>query len=1548
MRKLISGLATAAIALGIVGLPALATPASALSPGLSFSSVNQPTWQTNGVVWALGQSHGLVVAGGTFTSLVPPPGQSGNARPVSALAILDAETGNPAACQLSVGYTGGTPTVRAVATSPDGNTVYIAGAFSSVGGVSVSRFAAINPATCTVLPLRISSISSTVRAISATTSTIYIGGDFMSVSGQTRQRFAAVSASTGALLPFSANADNVGRAVATSPDGTKVAIGGDFDHVNGADSHSIAVVDAITGAVVRNYPLGFITQTSVTKTIVSSGNAFYVGNEGTGGGVFDGRFAIDWNTLDQLWRDTCLGATQAVLVYKNLLYSAVHAHDCSSMNEFPDGKRNYFIAEGIDNPTLVSWNPVGNDGINEGIGPRALIVSTGKTTNTDFLWAGGEFTMINGKTQMGLTRFGPTPSAPPPAATVTAEALTPGAIQVRVRTVVDPDDSVLTYSIYRNGAATPIWTGQATSLWWTRPQITFNDTDVVPGTNYSYRVTVTDGTTTTALSGTSTAKASATGSPYASTIIADNPDLYWRYDGNSTAVAQDKSGATLTGLNGLYKFGVTPGMPGPITGDTGSAAEFNGTDGYLYNDQSKPGPSTYSVETWFKTTSTTGGELISYGSGRPRTDNLATNPSGSYDRNVYMDNAGHVLSGTYVGFVSLVSSPKTYNDGQWHHVVSTLGSSGTNLYIDGVRVASNGQTGAQSYNGVWHVGGDNLNGWPSQPSSTFFSGQMAETAVYNHALTYQQITNHFVAGGGTTTTNKPPTDAYGAAVFNGDPQFYWRFNEPSGQAAADSSFAGQNAGTLGSGVVRNATGGVMNGPDISTTGNDTSTVATTTQLQSSPSSYSIQGWFKTTSNQGGKIFGFENAQTGLGSNYDKQVYMTNSGALIFGVYTGGFQTVQTPASYNDGQWHQVVATQGPGGMTLYVDGVNVGTNPTSDNQSYAGYWRTGGGNLGSWPSQPSSNFFTGSIDEMAVYYNTMTAAAVQQQYNLAVPDTTAPSVPAGVAANATGQNVTLTWTASTDNVGVTGYDVFRGTSAGFVAGAASKIGSSTTASYADTVVTPGTYFYKVEAFDVAGNNSDSSTAASVTVADTQTPSVPAGVVATATTGGVQLSWSASTDNVAVTGYDVYRGTSADFAVGDASKVGHVTSPAFTEGGLAAGTYYYKVVASDAAGNTSAPSSAAQVAVLDALTPSTPMNVAATVSGDSVSVTWTASIIGNGDTPSYNVYRGSSADFAVGAASLLGQSTQTNYADNGLGQGSYYYKIVAVAPGGQTSAPSDAVSGSIADLVAPSVPANLAATASGGTVGLSWSPATDNVGVTGYEVYRGTSLSFVVGDTSRIGTTVSTTYSNAVSTPGTYYYKVTAFDAAGNSSGASLAATATIVAPSVTVKVNPAADAMVAQAAPGTNYGSANYMSTRSSASTMLSSYLNFSLPAAPDGMVLTGAKLQVRTTTDSTSGTADDVTLKMVTTPWTESTVNWNNRPSATSAPALSTMTGATAINTVYSFTLDTTVVASLEGSNGSFLMDNANSGIDNFRIWSKESTTVSYRPVLLLEYSSK
>jgi chitodextrinase len=187
-------------------------------------------------------------------------------------------------------------------------------------------------------------------------------------------------------------------------------------------------------------------------------------------------------------------------------------------------------------------------------------------------------------------------------------------------------------------------------------------------------------------------------------------------------------------------------------------------------------------------------------------------------------------------------------------------------------------------------------------------------------------------------------------------------------------------------------------------------------------------------------------------------------------------------------------------------------------------------------------------------------------------DTQPPTAPTGLAATSrTSTSVRLGWSASTDDVGVTGYDVYRdGTFAGTVAAT----------SFTASGLAPGTsYTFTVKAHDAAGNVSAAATVAASTTAsgpgaDTTPPSAPTALAVTARTAdSVTVGWAASTDDVGVAGYDVYAG---------ADVVGSTSSTSFTVSHLSPGTTYtFTVRARDAAGNLSVASNPVQLATGDA-------------------------------------------------------------------------------------------------------------------------------------------------------------------------------------------------------------------------------------------------------------------------------------------------------------------------------------------------------------------------------
>lgn len=738
-RRSVTALALALTA-PLLTVPLAATEAAALTGPVALTADDLSTWQTNGIVHALAQADGVVFAGGTFSAIRPAGAVAGapTEQPAVNFAAFDAATGEPTGCTLSFTVGTGTATVRALTVSPDGQTLYAGGYFGAVNGVGVSSLAAIDIGTCTPSPDFHPAVTATVRALDVTDSTVYLGGDFGAVNGQTRERFAAVD-TAGALTAWTANADEPGRAVEVAADGQHVVIGGDFFTVNGTNSHALAVTDATTGAVTTAYPSGFFPTNSVVKDITADASGVYTASEGTGGGVFDGRAAFEPDTFAQRWRDTCLGATQALQLYQGVVYSASHAHDCSSMGSFPDGQRRHLLAQTTSDPTLLGWAPDTNDGIGEGIGPRVFALAP--KNGTDYLWVGGEFTTVDGSAQQALTRVASGPdTGAPTVPQVKVESVEAGQVAVHWRSSYDTDDSHLTYRVYKDGGSTPVYEVSGDSLPWSRPQLTWTDTAVAAGETHSYRISASDGTNTTARSAAQSVTVASATDAYAAQVRSDGAGLYWRFNETSGAYAADSSSGDDSGVHwNAPTQAVADGAAG-----SGSSVGYTGSQSeWTYTDKRHATPSAYSLELWFKTTTTTGGKLIGFA-------NKVQLTSTSYDKHIYMTNAGRLIFGVYPGAIRTISTLQSFNNGAWHHVVATQGGDGIKLYVDGTLQASNSTvTGSEPKSGFWRVGGDNLDSWTSRPSSRYYTGLIDEVAVYGGVLTAGQVASHYSAGTGS-------------------------------------------------------------------------------------------------------------------------------------------------------------------------------------------------------------------------------------------------------------------------------------------------------------------------------------------------------------------------------------------------------------------------------------------------------------------------------------------------------------------------------------------------------------------------------------------------------------------------------------------------------------------------------------------------------------------------------------------------------------------------------------------------------------------------------
>jgi len=377
---------------------------------------------------------------------------------------------------------------------------------------------------------------------------------------------------------------------------------------------------------------------------------------------------------------------------------------------------------------------------------------------------------------------------------------------------------------------------------------------------------------------------------------------------------------------------------------------------------------------------------------------------------------------------------------------------------------------------------------------------------------------------------------------------------------------------------------------------------------------------------------------------------------------------------------------------------------------------------------------------------------------------TLPSVPTGVSAAISPQplQVAISWSASTESSGtIEGYYVYR--NGGLIATTAGT-------SIVDGNLQPGLYSYTVAAYDANGYTSaQSSPPSTVTlIAETTPPTTPTGIVISGATSTnsiyapvtLTISWSPSSDNIGVLGYDVYRDRIA-ITSGTTPLAG--TSITDT---VPPGTYTYTVVAYDAAQNFSATAPASVTVSIDNVSPSTPTNVSLQqISAGSVDVSWASSTDPAG-IAGYQVFQN---------GIQVATATGSPYTDSGLTIGAVYsYRIAAYDVAGNVSNQSaPPVSVTIQPANGPGTPYAISARLLGtSTVALSWPAAVDSLTITGYSIYR---------DGAQVGTVTSTAYLDSGLAPGLHAYNLTATDVSGAVSP--MSATSSIIVPIPTLSAS---------------------------------------------------------------------------------------------------------------------------------------------------------------------
>jgi hypothetical protein len=437
---------------------------------------------------------------------------------------------------------------------------------------------------------------------------------------------------------------------------------------------------------------------------------------------------------------------------------------------------------------------------------------------------------------------------------------------------------------------------------------------------------------------------------------------------------------------GLPFYGVTYGAA--MSKFSSTAAAFDGSTGEGETYTLETAPANFTITGWFNTTHAQG-TLIAFSNSQNTTLTVDN------DRSLWIDSAGKLVWATATSATTMteLTSTSVVNNGAWNFFAVTIGTtSGDQLYVNGSLQASNAATAAYNYNGYWHLGwGSELDGtpnWTDKPTSAYFNGSLNGVAIFGSQLTAAKIT---VLNGETTQAT------YDAQVAADTDAFYWPLDDTGStpytgalptltaptQTLADVS-GNANTGHVEGTVTVGATGPTtLGGYAISTTGATGSDVYTTNTF-TNPAQFSVSGWFKTSST--GSLMGATNVQTDTTpAAWDRVLFIDAAGDLVFGTNSALYESI-SPTALNNGAWHFVVASYGPAGEELFVDGALVASNSLgTSGQNYAYYWHLNYAYTTSWPNSPGNYNFNGSLAQVALYGTQLSAAQVSTLYGATSP-----------------------------------------------------------------------------------------------------------------------------------------------------------------------------------------------------------------------------------------------------------------------------------------------------------------------------------------------------------------------------------------------------------------------------------------------------------------------------------------------------------------------------------------------------------------------------------
>nr|WP_234430898.1 LamG-like jellyroll fold domain-containing protein [Streptomyces sp. NRRL F-4489] len=459
---------------------------------------------------------------------------------------------------------------------------------------------------------------------------------------------------------------------------------------------------------------------------------------------------------------------------------------------------------------------------------------------------------------------------------------------------------------------------------------------------------------------------------YAAAVRKAGPAGYWRLGERSGATAANEIG---DGGDGSYLDGAQLGGAGAFADGDNGALTLDGTRSAveLPTDAFHNG-GPISVEMWFRAEQP--GVLFGL-----QDKELGQTPS-KWNPSLLVAADGKLRAQISSGGKNdpIVSAQKV-TDGTWHHVVLAVHDFGQALFLDGEAVGfKDGAVKPQTVGHAYIGAGFSSTGWDGIEGNKtrYLTGEVDEVAFYSYAVSRAEATGHYLARNGLVSGSGA---AYQGIVTADAPGGYWRLDDMEETAHS------RTAVNDGTGRYINAQRGVFgifgtaDNYGVHLSGNGAVEVPFE-RLVKAPD-ISVELWFRT--DKPGVLFSLQDRKLGeTPSKWNPSLLIDPQGKLRGRLWTAASPTgIISPGAVTDRQWHHVVLAGSGSGQSMYLDGTKVGSldgevKPQSMTYAYfgAGYSNRGWDGL----DKADTRYFTGELDEAAVYPKTLTEDQVARHY----------------------------------------------------------------------------------------------------------------------------------------------------------------------------------------------------------------------------------------------------------------------------------------------------------------------------------------------------------------------------------------------------------------------------------------------------------------------------------------------------------------------------------------------------------------------------------------